>query len=170
MKIILTIIILFSFVLQLCAQKNSSAEKDVSSIDGITSAILESISGKKNEKRDWIRFRNLFWPTAQLNAVFHKGDSSWLKINTIDEFISLAGTWYEDNGFKEYKFKNKIDQFGNIAQVFQSYGATLADGKEIERGVNSYQLAFINNRWWIINVVWDSETDKNKIPKHFLAK
>jgi hypothetical protein len=148
--------------------QNPTVDKDVSSIDGITTAILESISGDKDEKRDWKRFRKLFWPTAQLNAIFHKGDSTWLKVNTIDEFVSLAGTWYEDNGFKEYKFKNKTEIFGDIAHVFQSYGASLADGKEIERGVNSFQLAFVDKRWWIVNLIWDSETDKHKLPKDFL--
>lgn len=145
-----------------------TTDKDVSSIENITTAALESISGDKGEKRDWKRFRKLFWPTAQLNAIFHKGDSTWLKINTIDEFVSLAGTWYEDNGFKEYKFKNKIEKFGDLAHVFQSYGASLADGKEIERGVNSFQLAFVDNRWWIVNLIWDSETDKHKLTKGFL--
>jgi hypothetical protein len=149
-------------------QETKHYNMDVVSIESITEALLESISGDKGEKRDWMRFRNLFWPTAQLNAIFHKADSSWLKINTLDEFILLAGTWYEDNGFKEYKFKTKIDQFGNIAQVFQSYGAALAGGKEIERGMNSYQLAFINNRWWIVNLIWDSENERNKLPMEHL--
>jgi len=44
----------------------------------------------------------------------------------------------------------------------------LADGKEIEKGVNSFQLAFVDNRWWIVNLIWDSETDKHKLPKDFL--
>jgi hypothetical protein len=148
--------------------QNPTADKDVLSIESITTATLKYISGGKGEKRDWKRFRNLFLPTAQLNAIFHKGDSTWLKVNTIDEFVLLAGTWYEDNGFKEYKFKNRIEKFGNLAHVFQSYGASLTDGIEIERGVNSFQLAFVDNRWWIVNLIWDSETDKHKLPKGFL--
>lgn len=141
---------------------------DVSSVDNITAAVLESISGAKGQKRDWKRFKNLFWPTAQLNAVFHKDDSTWMTINTIDRFISLAGTWYEDNGFKEYKFKHKVETFGNIAHVFQSYGAALEDGVEIERGINSFQLAYIDNRWWVVNLIWDSETEKNMLGPDFL--
>jgi hypothetical protein len=167
MKIFITVTLtLLTFTL--LSGQNPTTDGDVSSIEGITTATLQSISGDKGEKRDWKRFRKLFWPTAQLNAIFHKGDSTWLKINTIDEFVSLAGTWYEDNGFREYKFKNKTETFGDLAHVFQPYGASLEDGKEIERGVNSFQLAFVNNRWWIVNLIWDSETDKHKLTKDFL--
>ena len=140
----------------------------MSSIENITTALLESISGVKGEKRDWERFSALFWPTAQLNAIVHKGDSTWIRIHSVDDFVSSAGTWYEDNGFKEYELGSKIEQFGHIANVFQSYGAALSDGKEIQRGVNSYQLAYINNRWWIINLLWDSETEKSKLTEDLL--
>lgn len=167
MKIFIITALTLLAVTPLFAQRQTD-DMDVLSIEGITIAALESISGDKGEKRNWQRFRKLFWPTAQLNAIFHKGDSTWLKVNTIEEFILLAGTWYEDNGFKEYKFKNKIDTFGDLAHVFQSYGASLADGKEIERGINSFQLAFVDNRWWIVNLIWDSETGKHKLPKGFL--
>jgi hypothetical protein len=149
-------------------QEAGRSDDDVSSIENITTAILQSISGDAGEKRNWNRFRNLFHPLAQISAIFHKGDSAWIKIHTINEFISHAGTWYEENGFREYKYKSKVEEFGNIAQVFQSYGAALADGKEIERGINSYQLAFIDNRWWIISLMWDSETAKQKLTRDLL--
>lgn len=141
---------------------------DVSSIENIVSAALASISGDIGEERDWDRFRHLFLPTAQLNAVFHKEDSSWVKVNTIDEFIEKAGTWYVDNGFREYVLKNNIDRFGHIAHVFQSYGASTENDGEIERGINSYQLVFDNGRWWIVNLIWDSEREHMKIPDMYL--
>lgn len=168
MKTILAMQLLLGLATQLYGQSVAGSDQDVSSIENITTSILESISGPVDEKRNWARFRNLFHPSAQINAVFHKEDSVWLKVHTIDEFISLAGGWYEENGFREYKYKHKVDEFGNIAHVFQSYGASLADGKEIERGINSYQLAFIGNRWWIISLLWDSETSKNKLSGELL--
>ena len=168
MRLLLTIKVFFLLTIHLYGQETARFTSDVSSIENITSAILESISGGTGEKRDWARFRNLFWPTAQLNAIFHKGDSTWIKINAVEEFISLAGTWYEDNGFREYEYKKKIERFGNIAHVFQSYGASLNDGQEIERGMNSYQLAYINDRWWIVNLLWESETAINKLSEDFL--
>jgi len=147
---------------------NKKYDKDVESKENIVNAILESISGDKGVKRDWDRFRNLFLPTAQLNAVFHRKDSSFVRISTVREFIDKAGTWYVDNGFHEYALKNKIDSFGNIAHVFQSYGAKLADGKEIERGINSFQLVYNNSRWWIVNLIWEGETETVKLPRKYL--
>lgn len=141
---------------------------DVASIENIVSAVLASISGDTGIERDWNRFRNLFLPSAQLNAVFHRKDSTWVKVNTLDEFISKAGTWYVDNGFHEYAIKNQIDSFGNIAHVFQSYGAKTETAGEMERGINSFQLVFDQGRWWIVNLIWDSETDQAKIPEKYL--
>ncbi len=148
------------------AQPKKLYKQDVSSVENISEAMLTSISGEKGQKRDWQRFKNLFLPTAQLNAVFHRQDSSWVKVNSVEEFIEKAGTWYEDNGFREYLLKNKMDQFGNIAHVFQSYGAEFSGGKET--GINSIQLVYDKGRWWIVNVLWDSETVEDKIPKEYL--
>ena len=149
-------------------EKEKIYSNDVTSVENIVTAVLESISGDKGVERDWKRFRNLFLPTAQINAVFHKNDGPWIKIHTINKFVDIAGTWYVDNGFREYTYKNQIDTFGNIAHVFQSYGAKLADGVEIERGINSFQLVYVKERWWVVNLIWDSETEQNKIPKKYL--
>lgn len=75
------------FAAHLYGQNTSKFAGDISSIENITTALLQTISGDSTAKRDWVRLRNLFWPTAQLNAIFHKGDSAWIKINTIDEFV-----------------------------------------------------------------------------------
>ncbi|MGD1839987.1 MAG: hypothetical protein ACFB0B_03700 [Thermonemataceae bacterium] len=149
-------------------QKEQQYANDVTSVENIVTAVLASISGEKGVERDWTRFRNLFLPTAQLNAVSYKNNSTSVKVYTVNEFIEAAGTWYEDNGFKEYAYKNQIDTFGNIANVFQSYGIKLADGIEVRRGINSFQLVYMQNRWWITNLIWDNETEKNKIPKQYL--
>ena len=170
MKAYFVISLIFIPSLIMAQKGNKQYLKDVESPESIVNAILESISGDKGVKRDWDRFRYLFLPTAQLNAVFHKNDSSFVKVNTIDEFIDKAGTWYFDNGFHEYAYKNQVDTFGNIAHVFQSYGAKLSDGIEIERGINSFQLVYENNRWWIVNLIWDSETETVKIPEKYLKQ
>lgn len=169
MKIFLILSLLFTPILVLGQNCHERYAADVETPENIVTAVLESISGDKGEERDWARFRNLFLPTAQLNAVFHRNDSSWVKINTISEFIDKAGTWYIDNGFHEYAYKNKVDVFGNIAHVFQSYGASIANEGEIERGINSFQLVYDKGRWWIVNLIWDSETETVKIPDQYLS-
>jgi len=168
-KVLISLLVMIGLNRHLPAQeKQMLYAKDVQSIESTVSAVLETISGEKGEKRDWVRFRHLFVPTAQLNAVFHRADSSYLRVNTLDVFIEKAGTWYEDNGFYEYAYKNKIDRFGNIAHVFQSYGAKLEGGEEMERGINSFQLVYDQGRWWVVNLIWDSETEQNQIPNEYL--
>jgi hypothetical protein len=44
----------------LFSQSKNQYDQYVSSISTISEAILQSLSGKKGEKRDWERFRNLF--------------------------------------------------------------------------------------------------------------
>ncbi len=168
MKIFLILCLLLTPFLGEGQNDNERYATDVATPENIVTAVLASISGDKGVERDWVRFRNLFLPTAQLNVVFHRNDSSWVKINTIPEFIAKAGTWYMDNGFHEYAYKNKVDVFGNIAHVFQSYGASIANEGEIERGINSFQLVYDQGRWWIVNLIWDSETETVKIPERYL--
>jgi len=163
--------LIFFFALLSPCMAQSTIDKyssDTKSVESAVTAALACISGDKGAARDWERFRNLFLPTAQLNAVFHKNDSTWVSVNSLDDFIVKAGTWYVDNGFHEYAIKNQIDIFGNIAHVFQSYGAKTEDDGEIGRGINSYQLAFDKGRWWIVNLIWDSETEEIKIPEKYL--
>lgn len=42
------------------------------------------------------------------------------------------------------------------------------DGKVSRRGVNTVQLVYDQDRWWITNITWNSERDDNKIPEQLL--
>jgi hypothetical protein len=68
--------------------------------------------------------------------------------------------------FREFPIHTKIERFGNIAHVIQTYGAEYSEGKQ--RGINSIQLAYQKGRWWIVNLLWDSETPENQIPAEYL--
>ena len=58
-----------------------------------------------------------------------------------------------------------------LFEVYQaarySYYVVEKDGKVERRGINSIQLVFENNRWYIISWIFCGETDKNVIPKTF---
>ncbi|MCH7535992.1 MAG: hypothetical protein IH948_09705, partial [Bacteroidetes bacterium] len=63
-----------------------------------------------------------------------------------------------------------IDAFGNMAQVFQVYEVIYDDqqgdaGREV--GMMCYMLASKDNRWHIANVLWEAETEENKIGPEF---
>jgi hypothetical protein len=40
--------------------------------------------------------------------------------------------------------------------------------KPVARGIKSFELLNSNNRWYIVEVYWDSERPDNPIPDHYL--
>jgi hypothetical protein len=63
----------------------------------------------------------------------------------------------------------KMHSYGSIVQAFSTYESRDdLDGKPIARGINSIQLLKKDDRWWIVNVMWDNESKRNPIPEEFL--
>jgi hypothetical protein len=47
---------------------------------------------------------------------------------------------------------------------------TSADQPEPDvRGVNSFQLFFDGDRWWVVTIFWSGETADNPIPDRFIG-
>ena len=89
-----------------------------------------------------------------------------------EDYINSSGKWLLDNGFFEKEITRKVEQFGNIAQVFSSYEAfhSESDEQPFMRGINSIQLLYDNYRWLIVNVYWMQESPENPIPSEYLEK
>ena len=169
MKIVLTIF--FVLTMARSTAQNNQVHADsfsVASINGIVSEMLRLVSREKGKQRDWERFRNLFLPTAHFTVVNHS-DSISHPIETVglDEFISLMHDPYYDNGYLEFEIKKVVNEYNGIANVFQTFHGKDSEGLE-ENGINSYQLVYFNNRWWIANLVWTMENNGIKIPKKYL--
>ena len=142
----------------LFAQKETP--ESVKSIEAIVKAPLEIISGEKGEIRDWEAFRNLFTATATFSFVQHDtlGNSRYRSFS-LEEFVRIGRRGYEGNGFLEYELSKTVDEYNGIAHVFQSY---YAKGQKEEKGINSYQLMYDGNRWWITSLIWVS--NENGVP------
>jgi hypothetical protein len=145
--------------------------EDVKSIDAIMTAVYDVISGPPGE-RDWSRFRSLFLPTARLTAATKGPDGSVrLRPMSADEYATLAGGYFLKNGFFEHPIVNRVQTFGNVAQVFSSYESRHAAGEApFARGINSFQLLNDGRRWWVVSILWDEERPDNPLPKDFAAK
>jgi len=52
--------------------------------------------------------------------------------------------------------------------VFQSFYCKTLSGSYEARGVNSYQLVYLNNRWWIASTMFVNESDEVKLPNELL--
>jgi hypothetical protein len=145
--------------------------EDVKSIESIMAALYNVISGPAGE-RDWNRFRSLFLPGAHLTSTGVAADGSVrVHPNSVDDYAQGAGGYFLKNGFFESPIVNRIQTFGNVAQVFSSYESRHAAGEApFARGINSLQLLNDGKRWWIVSILWDSERPDNPLPKEFAVK
>ncbi|MBJ6367212.1 hypothetical protein [Snuella sedimenti] len=143
----------------------------VLTLNGTIKALYKTISGEKEEERNWEFFKYLFHPDAKLIA-FGKDVEGTQKVRYMspNNYINNAGKWMVENGFIEKEIHKKVEVFGNIAHVFSTYEAYMskADTEPFMRGINSIQLLNDGERWWIVNVFWAQETWRTPIPKRYL--
>ena len=145
---------------------------DVASIDAIITAVYDGISGAAGEKRDWDRERLLFYPGARLIPTSKPGTNNGLapQMLDVDGFIARVEPYFAEDGFFEKEIAWRTEQFGHIAHVWSVYESrhNADDSKQFARGINSIQLFFDGNRWWIVNIYWQQESAEHPIPEEYL--
>ena len=146
--------------------------KDVSSQEAIIAAVYDVISGPAGQKRNWDRMRTLFVPDARLIPTGKRptGEAA-RRVLTVEEYITSSGPVLEKDGFFEMEIGKKTEQYGNIVHVFSTYESkrTLADEKPFMRGINSFQLWYDGKRWWVITILWQSESTDTPIPEKYIT-
>jgi hypothetical protein len=158
----------------LAAHPNIPAAKpaDVNSVDAVLTALYSVISGPKGQPRDWDRMRSLFLPSARLIPTRAAKDSPHADaiFLTIDDYIARSSGTMTSAGFFEHSIHNDIQQFGNIVHVWSTYESrhNADDATPFARGINSIQLLKDGDRYWIVNILWDSERPTNTIPTKYL--
>ena len=152
--------------------KREANPSDVASIDAIITATYDGISGVGGEKRDWDRERSLFYPGARLIPTAKPGETAGLapQILDVDGFIARVEPYFARQGFYEKEIARRVERFGNIAHVWSVYESrhNLEDPEPFIRGINSIQLFFDKNRWWIVNIYWQQESAEHPIPEKYL--
>ncbi|MBT8264184.1 MAG: hypothetical protein KJN75_02500 [Muriicola sp.] len=149
---------------------NSTIQK-VQSLDSTISTLYGVISGEKGVERDWELFNYLFHPDAKLiPSVKNEAGVFTARYMTPEDYINGSGKWLVENGFFEKEINRSVNSFGNITQVFSTYESyrSEADDAPFMRGINSIQLLYDGERWWIINIYWTQESATNPIPKEYL--
>ncbi len=175
MKIKFLATILICFVIQnIMAQQTETKpanSADVSSVDAIMKAVYDSISGDAGQKRDWDRFRNLFYKDARLIPTGKNPQTNIFGATSLspEDYIKRAEPFFNKEGFYETELARKTDTYGNIVQIFSTYESRHKkdDEKPFMRGINSFQLMFDGNRWWILTIFWQAETPDNPIPQKY---
>lgn len=147
--------------------------EDVGSLDAIVKAFYAATAGEPGNPRDWDRFRSLFVNEARMipvrHAVHGSGHNELLTM-PVEGYIELNKNYFEKGGFLETELSRRAEQFGNIAQVWSTFESRRSsrDPKPYTRGVYSIQLAFDGERWWIVNVMWDTEQENARLPDKYL--
>jgi hypothetical protein len=146
--------------------------RDVESIDAIIAAAYDVISGPAGQKRDWNRERSLFYPGARLIPTAKPGANDGLapQILDVDGFIARVEPYFAEHGFFETEIARRTEQFGHIAHVWSTYESrhSADDPNPFMRGINSFQLFYDGNRWWIVNIFWQQESAEDPIPEEYL--
>ena len=161
--------------LRLASPQDAEApENDFASPTAIVAAAYDVISGAAGEERDWDRLRSLFHPElGRLLPVARipGSDGPELRPHTPEEYIEMAGGYFETAGFYETELHSKVEQYGAMAHVWSTYESrTAPDEEPFARGINSFQLTHDGERWWILSILWDAEGPHQAIPDEYLPE
>jgi hypothetical protein len=143
---------------------------DVASMEAIMHAVYDVISGPAGQPRDWDRLRSLFVPGARLiPARTGKDGLTATRVLGVEDYIRLGEAVFRKEGFFEREVHRTVERFGNIAQVFDTYESRHApsDARPFQRGINSVQLLFDGQRWWIVTIYWQAERPDLPIPRQY---
>ena len=148
----------------------SEDTNDKAAIDAAIDAVYAAISGPVGQPRDWGAMRALFLPDATMTAL--RAEGRWT--GSVDDYIERSGPFLVDRGFTESALVNRIETYGDIAQVWSSYAGswTNEDGSAGSlRGINSFQLMRQDDgRWLVQSIFWQAETPDNPLPADMEGK
>jgi hypothetical protein len=144
---------------------------DVGTLDDILRAYYEVVSGPAGSLPDRARDHTLHVPGALVGIPGNReAGEPPLVTMTLDDFHDRFGG-ARAQGFFEWEIHRTVQRFGSIAQVMSTYeAATTPDGEPFVRGINSIQLTWDGERWWIVSWIYDEERPGNPIPAEFLPR
>jgi len=151
----------------------SSTDNNFQTKDQTIEVLYSVISGDAGEERDWELFKSLFTLDAKLIPI-QTNKQGELKASYLSpqDYIDRSGAWLVENGFFEKEMYREEDCFANICHLFSTYEAfrSSEDTEPFMRGINSIQMMYDNNRWWIINISWQAENKEYPLPTKYLPK
>ena len=143
---------------------------DVRSIDGLLRAFYEVVNVRPDAPRQWGRDRTLYSPWVRFIAISSGADGQpvvevWNHQQLVNESEPLVA-----RGFSEREIHRRVRIYGHMAHIDSTYETALVGptGPRRSRGVNSMELYFDGQRWWIASVVWMTESKLHPIPPDML--
>lgn len=142
---------------------------DVGSIDSIIAAFYDVISGPAGQPRQWARDRSLYIAGVKFVSLDVRDGRPVAAVMDHQQFVDRTDAAFVRDGFFEREIHRVTHRFGNLAHVFSTYEMRRTrDGPVFGRGVNSIELIWDGQRWWIAAAVWDDERPDNPIPSELL--
>lgn len=161
------------------AQTSRSKVEMVSSPAAIVEAAYSTMIREPGENFGWDTFRHVFHPQAMLYPNPEQ-TGGVQRILTRDGFIAWVDSLVAandpigselDKGFAEEQIWSEVHRYGDVAHVFSTYQKHYHGENEIlGRGINSFQLVYRDDRWWIVSVVWDEENGAGPIPSMYMPE
>ena len=137
-----------------------------STLDELIKAVDAAVSGPANKDRTC--FRALFLPETRLIPLRHMPDGSYQpRVLTVDDWINAVAKRGSES-FTEKQIKVESQTYGHMAHLWSTYETLGADGKRMDRGINSIQAVFDGKAWKIIEIVWQAESATEKVPEKYL--
>jgi hypothetical protein len=137
--------------------------------EGLIRALYDMVSFDAGPEPDWEMFRDVFLEDAII--VFSPRGSRPMRPMSVDGFIK---DWQEffrdaeltDKGFYETIAALEVTEFGGLAHAFVIFEPRI--GKEPParqiRGLDSVELAWDGERWWVAAITTDFESADQTIP------
>jgi len=135
-------------------------------LDELIKAVDAAVSGPGNKDRTC--FRALFLPETRLIPLRHMPDGSYQpRVLSVDDWINLVGKRGSES-FTEKQIKVGTETYGHMAHLWSTYETLSADGKRMDRGVNSIQAVFDGKQWKVLQIVWQAESPTEPVPEKYL--
>ena len=142
---------------------------DVASLDAIMAAYYEIVSGPAGEPADRQRDEYIHIENAQVGfTILDDHGNQGLHLMTIGRFHEMFGGPRREP-FYERELHRVTQRFGAVVHIWSTYESSREPGGEaFTRGINSIQLYFDGERWWVTSWIFDQERDDNPIPAEYL--
>jgi hypothetical protein len=143
--------------------------EDVASIDGMMKAFYAVVNVAPDAPRQWSRDRTLYPPWIRFVAVGSpSGGRPTIEVMTHQELVDASEPLVRE-GFSEREIFRTTKRYGAIAHVDSTYETLIGKAKPVRsRGVNSIEMYFDGQRWWMVSVIWQTEDAAHPLPPEYL--
>lgn len=138
--------------------------------EGLIRALYDMVSFDPGPEPDWEMFREVFLEDAIL--VFSPSRTHPMRVMDVDGFIQDWRDFFRDAGLADKGFYEtiaalEVTEFGGMAHAFVIFEPRI--GKEPPprrmRGLDSIELSFDGERWWVAAITTDFEGPGKTIPE-----